>query len=94
MSRSHFLTIINVEPRYRTNVLDSDIEKVYGRKVPKVDNLKKGETFHFYMVTLSQIHIVSTSATALSKTEKNLRATLFPPKSPRQKKCDNSELWE
>ena len=69
--------IINVEPRMRERILDSDIEKITGREIPKVHVAGK-EPEVFYMETLSQIYIVGKNIKAINEKETEIQESFFP----------------
>lgn len=69
--------IINVEPRMRERILDSDIEKITGREIPKVHVAGK-EPVVFYMETLSQIYIVGKNIKAINEKETEIQESFFP----------------
>ena len=76
MPRRPYSLVVNVAPNQRGRILDSDIEKIYGRVLPEIE-LRGRETFTFYMATLSEIHIVSRSFTNIKIEESKLKSKLI-----------------
>jgi hypothetical protein len=71
MRRAPIVSVINIAPPARASVLDSDLQRVYGRQLPLLTGVRG--TAVFYMATLSQIYIVGTSVTTINRREKELR---------------------
>ena len=61
----------------RERILDSDIEKITGREIPKVHVAGK-EPVVFYMETLSQIYIVGKNIKAINEKETEIQESFFP----------------